>query len=47
METNIKTESKIGTNDEPSCLPMQMPRPQASSTSFDNKNPSSFQDNDK
>ena len=39
-----KTESKIGTNDEPSYIPMQMPRPQARSTRFNNKNPSSFQE---
>ena len=44
METIGKTESKIGTNDEPSYIPMQMPRPQASSTRLNNKNPSSFQD---
>ena len=27
METIWKTESKIGKNDEPSHIPMQMPRP--------------------
>ena len=32
METIRKTESKIGKNDEPSHIPMQMPRPQATST---------------
>ena len=44
METIRKTESKIGKNDEPSHIPMQMPRPQASSTRFINKNPCSFQE---
>ena len=44
METIRKTESKIGTNDEPSHIPMQMPRPHASSTKLNNKNPSSFQE---
>ena len=42
METIRKTESKIGKNDEPSHMPM--PRPQASSTRLNNKNPSSFQE---
>ena len=32
METIRKTESKIGKNDEPSHIPMQMLRPQASSS---------------
>ena len=44
METIRKTESKIGKNDESSHIPMQMPRPQASSTRLNNKNPSSFQE---
>ena len=39
-----KTESKIGTNDEPPDIPMQMPRSQVSSTRLNNKNPSSFQE---
>ena len=44
METIRKTESKIGTNDELSFIPKQMPRPQASSTRLNNENPSSFQE---
>ena len=44
METIRKTESKIGKNDEPFHIPMQMSRPQASSTRLNNKNPSSFQE---
>ena len=44
METIRKTESKIGKNDEPSHILKQMPRPRASSTRLNNKNPSSFQE---
>ena len=44
METIRKTKSKIGMNDKPSYIPMQMLRPQASPTKLNNKNPSSFQD---
>ena len=47
METIRKTESKIGKNDEPSHIPMQMPKPQASSTRLNNKNPSSFKEGTK
>ena len=41
---NRKTKPKIATYDEPSYIPMQMPRSQASSTWLNNKNPSSFQE---
>ena len=44
METIRKTESKIGKNNGPSHIPMQMPRPQASSTRLNNKNPGLFQE---
>ena len=46
METIRKTESKIGTKDKSSHIPMQMPRPPASPTRLNNKNPSPFQENE-
>ena len=42
METVRKTESKIGTNDELSYIPIQMSRSQEGSTRLNTKNPSSF-----
>ena len=44
METARKFESRIGTNDKPSYIPIEMPRSQVSSTRLNNKNPSSFQE---